>query len=129
MQGNFIKRSCLLSLSLVVMSLATISPAIAGNFSHTCRDISISGGHLTAICRTANQAERNTGINLDRFIGNIDGQLTWGEHNFSHSCTRIYVDNNRLKAICRTMDGQELKGSLNLDRAISNINGKLRFDD
>lgn len=123
------KRRWAMPLSLAAMSLMTVSTAMAGNFSHTCRDISIDGGQLSAICRTQDQRERNTAINLDRFIGNIDGRLTWGERNFSHSSRDIYVDGNRLEAICRAMDGSERQSSLNLDRAISNINGKLMFDN
>jgi len=85
------KRRWAMPLSLAAMSLMTVSTAMAGNFSHTCRDISIDGGQLSAICRTQDQRERNTAINLDRFIGNIDGRLTWGERNFSHSSRDIYV--------------------------------------
>lgn len=87
------------------------------------------GGQLTAVCTTVDQRERDTEINLDRFIGNIDGELTWGEHDFSRSSRNIHVNGNKLIAVCRTMSGRERKSVLNLDHAMSNINGKLRYDN
>jgi CVNH domain. len=110
------------------LSLMTSSPAMAGNFSETCRNISVDGGQLTAICRTVDQRERHTGINLDRFVGNANGRLVWEGHNFSHSAHSIHMRGSNLSAICRTRDGRERKCSINLDTEISNINGKLRRD-
>lgn len=124
----FTQHMCLIPLFIIAMSLMTISSAIAGNFSQTCHSISIEDGQLTAICRTRDQQERHTGINLDRFIGNADGRLVWEGHNFSHSARSIHARGHKLVAICRTRDGRERECSLNLDAGISNINGKLRRD-
>ncbi len=128
METTFARAKCLIPLFIMAISLMTISSAMAGNFSQTCRNITIEDGQLTAICRTMDQRERHTGINLDRFIGNADGRLVWGGHNYSHSARGIHARGRKLVAICRTRDGRERECSLNLDVGISNINGKLRRD-
>lgn len=128
MKKIFTQKGFVIAFFAMVMSLTAILPAMAGNFSHTCRNISIEGGQLTAICRTVDQRERHTGINLDRFVGNADGRLVWEGRNFSHSSRSIRMRGGKLMGICRTRDGRERKCSLNLDTEISNINGKLRRD-
>ena len=129
MKGNNLRRIVLVPLLLAVMSLMTTSPAVAGNFSQSCHSISVDGNQLSAICRTTDQREVETGINLDQFIGNIDGNLTWGESDFSLSSSKMYMDGSILFALCKKMNGDEKPSGLNLDAAISNIDGNLMYDN
>lgn len=77
-----------------------------GNFSGTCRDLSLviyrrSAGfrvdatYLRAICTKANGLFVRSSINLDRYIGNRGGNLVWARNgNFTRTCIRRYFGLN-----------------------------------
>ncbi|MBD2482668.1 CVNH domain-containing protein [Planktothrix sp. FACHB-1365] len=121
---------CLLSLNLV------ISPAMAtGQFSKTCEDIKLEGSILSASCETISGSYQDTSINLDNFIGNLNGSLSWGDHLFSRTCkdiglgqslsTREYV----LSAQCEKVDGRTyVQTEITVDEDIANIDGLLEYE-
>jgi hypothetical protein len=102
-----------------------------GGFSQTCENISVDGSNLTAICEEADGFTRSkTSIDLNQYIGNIDGTLEWGDERFSQTCEKIgLAGKNRLRAECEKADQRSSLGSyLNLDEHIANINGSLEFE-
>lgn len=105
-----------------------VSQATAGNFSQTCKNISMKGARLTADCKTMNQQFKPAAINLDMAIGNLDGALSWGDRNFSHTCKHIRLKRASLNAICERKDGSQNRTALNLDERIDNRDGVLKFD-
>ncbi len=102
--------------------------AMAGNFSHSCEELTLQGSRLNAECRKRDQRSQPTSLNLDKKIGNLDGTLSWGDRNFSQSCSHITLDGATLTAVCKRRDGSPNQTSLNLDEGIDNTNGVLRFD-
>ncbi|MCG5060772.1 MAG: CVNH domain-containing protein [Limnoraphis sp. WC205] len=121
---------CVLSLNLV------INPAMAtGQFSKTCEDIKLDGSILSASCERIDSSHQDTSINLDNFIGNLNGSLSWGDHLFSLTCkdiglgqslsTREYV----LSAQCEKADGKTyVLTEITVDEDIANIDGLLEYE-
>jgi hypothetical protein len=96
------------------------------SFSHNSKDIQISPkGILTASCIKFDGNYVNSSINLNNYISNEDGQLTWGGTGFIHNSNDIRIEENTLKAMCQKSDGGWVESSLNLDYFIGNDNGIL----
>ena len=122
--------ACVISFNLVVdRAMAT------GDFSQSCADIKLDGSSLSAECRKINGAYENTTINLDDYIGNLDGTLSWGDHLFSRTCKDIYLGqllSNReyvINASCEKRDGYTYEATeINLDDHIANIDGALKYE-
>ncbi len=105
------------------------APAFAGNFSQTCSDATISGSTLSANCQRRNGSYRDTSIDLDSQIGNINGTLENGDHNFSQTCRGIQLINGSIMdGECKTRDQRWVSTSLNLDGFVDNTDGVLKFD-
>ena len=122
--------ACVLSFNLVVdKALAT------GQFSQTCGNITINGSTLSAECEKMNGAYQQTSINLDNYIGNLNGVLSWGDHNFSITCTDLGLGqllSSRefiLSAQCEKVDGITYSQTdISLDEHIANIDGTLEYE-
>ncbi|MEA5532744.1 CVNH domain-containing protein [Crocosphaera sp. XPORK-15E] len=122
--------ACVISFNLVVdQAMAT------GEFSQTCENIELDGSFLTADCKRIDGSLEATSINLDYFVGNLNGTLSWGDHNFSQTCkdiglgqslrTREYV----LNAQCEKADGRTYVATeITLDEDIANIDGLLEYE-
>lgn len=65
-------------------------------------------------------------VDLNKFIGNINGKLCWGHSNFVGSSRNIKLQGLRLVAECQTNDGKVWKeSSLDLHHNLRNRNGCL----
>ncbi|WP_287310364.1 CVNH domain-containing protein [Moorena sp. SIO1G6] len=103
--------------------------AFAGNFSQTCYDSSVSGSILSSICQRMNGSWQPTAINLDEYIENIDGGLTWQYGNFSQTCYGTGLSTPSVMASeCLTRDQRLVPTSINLDQHIANIDGTLKYE-
>ncbi|WP_017651877.1 CVNH domain-containing protein [Fortiea contorta] len=103
----------------------------AGGFSQTCSNVSVNGSALSANCQRANgYTTSKTSIDLNRYVGNIDGTLKWGDSRFSLTCQQVgLAGKNRLRAECERSDQRSYLGSyINLDEHIANIDGSLKFE-
>jgi len=106
-----------------------------GNFSQTCFDVTINGSVLSAQCEKINGSYQPTSINLDAYIGNLNGVLSWGDRNFSLTCADAAVAQSlstrqlELAAKCEKADGYTLNQSdISLDTHIANIDGTLKYE-
>jgi hypothetical protein len=99
------------------------------SFQSSCKDISIAGATLSAICRRKDGSFNQTSIVL-RGIANINGQLRLTQPDapatFQDSCQNIHVVGNTLTATCRRADGSSSESSI-LIPEITNIDGNLQF--
>ncbi len=129
----------LVSLNVVVDRAMAI-----GGFSQNCQDIVLEGPFLSATCKKADgYTLQNTSIYLDRYIGNLDGTLSWGYYSFSDTCEAVRLGqslSNRhytLKAQCKKEGfdiddnyiSTEIDTEIDLDAHIGNIDGELTFED
>ncbi|MEC4887265.1 MAG: CVNH domain-containing protein [Scytonema sp. PMC 1070.18] len=119
-------------ISIFVTFTLLIGNALAvGEFSKTCYDVEISDSTLTAVCAKADgYTPSETSIDLDEYIGNVDGTLEWNDHKFSLTCGNIgLIGNNRLRAECERADQVNYLGTyINLDEHITNSDGRLEFE-
>lgn len=120
--------ACLISFNLVVNNASA-----TGQFSKTCKDINIEGSILSASCKTIKGYYQETSINLDAYVGNLDGILSWGDHNFSLTCDNVALAQSlrgeyEVVGKCKTIAGDYNQTELALDAHIANINGNLKYE-
>ncbi|CAE7122731.1 unnamed protein product [Rhizoctonia solani] len=98
--------------------------------------IQLADGHyLVAQLQDSEGNWHQSSLDLNEFIGNIDGKLTWDEKDFSESTKNIWLDTAHapslilLKGEGRKEGDEEYaaEDSINLNEFISNIEGKLEY--
>ncbi|MCW5313693.1 cyanovirin [Nostoc sp. KVJ3] len=102
-----------------------------GQFSQTCKNISVDGSTLTATCEKADGYTLSpTSIDLNPHIANLDGSLSWDGEEFAQTCDNVGLAGpNRLRAECERADGQTYQGTyIDLNEHITNIDGTLKFE-
>ncbi len=112
-------------------NLVTANAWATGQFSQTCKDISIDGSTLTATCEKADgYTPSTTSIDLNPYIANLDGTLDWDGDKFALTCDNIGLAGaSRLRAECERADGQTSLGTyIDLNEHITNIDGTLKFE-
>jgi hypothetical protein len=116
---------------LLSFNMAIANAWATGEFSQTCNNISLEGSTLTASCEKADGYTLSaTSIDLNPYIANLDGTLSWDGDKFALTCDNIgLAGKNRLRAECERADGETYLGSyINLDEHIANIDGQLKFE-
>ena len=96
-------------------------------FSTTSRKLRLDAGFLEAECKDGSGRYQLSKINLNSYIANVDGQLTWSSGgNFISSSTDLKcVGAATLQATCMKNNGEKVTSKIDLDDAISNRNGSL----
>ncbi|GAB1524481.1 hypothetical protein RhiTH_007635 [Rhizoctonia solani] len=98
--------------------------------------IQLADGHyLVAELQDSEGNWHQSSIDLDRFIGNIDGKLTWGEVDFSQSTKNVWLDTTFAPSLillkgegrCEGDESYAEEDALNLNEFIQNIEGKLEY--
>jgi hypothetical protein len=113
--------------------LLTGSALAQGDFTQTCRRIDLRrGSFLDAVCQSVSGRPSRTGIDLNEYITNDNGNLRWQRNgNFILSSRNCEVSRFRGDTILRCdtqrRNGSWASSSLNLDERIANINGTLRY--
>ncbi|KAH6871768.1 Cyanovirin-N [Thelonectria olida] len=104
------------------------------SFHLSAEDITLEDGHiLRARLADVDGNWQDAQLDLDYYIGNIDGSFEWGGQNFSHSASNISFgfegDDNVpvLRASLGTMEGGSNDRDLNLSERIGNDNGNMIF--
>ncbi|MBD2602942.1 cyanovirin [Scytonema hofmannii FACHB-248] len=114
---------------VIAFDLFTSNAWALGDFSKTCRDASVSGSTLRASCEKANGGFTPTSIDLNPYIGNIDGSLSWNDKNFIETCRGTALKSgSTLTAECKKRNQDFVGTSINLDDHIANIDGNLRYE-
>ena len=102
-------------------------PALAGNFSRSCGNITLNNTILSADCKDRSANFRRTSLDLNSRIGNRDGRLTISG-SYASTCRNIGLSGVTLRGDCRTFNGDWRSTSLDLNEVISNNDGNLTFD-
>jgi len=122
-----------------VMSLNfVVDKAMAtGQFSLSCDkdNIELDGSTLSTKCQKMNGDSQQTSIDLNQYIGNLDGKLSWGDENFSKTCKNtglaqlLNTKQLILVAECQSADRKSYYPSeLELDAHITNYDGTLEYE-
>jgi hypothetical protein len=99
------------------------------SFQRSCRDITVSGAVLSAVCRRMDGSWNRTAIQIDG-IENIDGHLRvtgGGPSSYQRSCRNMAANGDVLFANCRRMDGSWRPTDIHIP-GIANIDGVLRYE-
>ena len=101
--------------------------AIVMAFSFSSRNIRLDASFLKAECADYSGHYRESKINLNSYIANVDGQLKWaaGGNFFASSSNLRCVGASTLEATCRKINGQQIISRIDLNDAITNRNGHL----
>ena len=94
-------------------------------FSNSSSNIYLNGTNLCATCLDSQGNKHDSSIDLNNYIGNIEGTLTWGESNFAGSSSNFSLSGAVLSAECSDSDGNTHHSSINLNNYISNQEGAL----
>ncbi|KAI1496536.1 hypothetical protein F5X99DRAFT_400150 [Biscogniauxia marginata] len=97
------------------------------SFEFTSRNISIKHNILKAECRDINQNWKTSSLDLDQYIGNLDGTFALSEKAFSRSASNIQLDGAILYATLLRRDQQPVPVNVDLNICVANINGNLEF--
>ncbi len=99
------------------------------SFSLTSSDIKIdNSGILSAVCLDWDKNPRNSSLDLNGCIGNVDGFFKWGGHSFSHTAQSLEMIGNTLMGELKSYKKDYwVQASLNLDERIKNDNGVLKY--
>lgn len=135
------------------VNLVTGEAWATGQFSASCSNIKITHNDgsldtigtpiLSASCKDLDGIYKETTIDLNPFIGNNDGVLSWAgdKSNFGLSCYDLEISNDgNLEGVCtrdikRGSDGKfiipnpkDISASINLDEHIVNLDGTLKYE-
>jgi hypothetical protein len=96
------------------------------SISNTCRKVIIDKGVLSAECLKADKKTYiSSSISLDAFIGNVDGNFSWGGQNFSQSAQDIGVIDGVLYAKLKAPGGKYVDTKFDLNSYLTNNDGVL----
>ncbi|KAF8905124.1 Cyanovirin-N [Gymnopilus junonius] len=100
--------------------------SITMRFSESTEKITITKGVLSALCKKAdNKTSVQSSISLNDYIGNVDGELTWGGRGFSHVAENVHITNGLLVAKLKNQAGKLVESTLDLNQHIQNTDGVL----
>jgi len=106
------------------------------NFSHTCSSINYDPNStiLSAECQARDGEWLPTELRLSDHIGNIDGELQFGDQNFQETCQDCHLEFGDgeqsvwLVCTCQTMDGEWKPTQILLDSQIDNNDSNWKSD-
>lgn len=76
-----------------------------------------------------NGSYKDTSINLNSSIENVDGSLVWQPDNFIETCRNTTLASSSvMTAECKTRDQRFVSTAINLDEHIANIDGTLKYE-
>ena len=96
-------------------------------FSESCKDIAIQGGVLTCQARKKDGEYVGAKIDLDGYVGNLDGAFVPEGSKFSETAQDIAVNGGILKGKLRRKNGAYVQQQFNLDGYVANDDGVLKF--
>lgn len=102
------------------------------SYIHSSRNVRLESkapNVLRAELKRNDNSWRDAAINLDSFLGNIDGVFTWDKKGFHESARQISLDGSLVNAELRKNDGSWVPASFDLQDKLMNNNGVFRAID
>ncbi|KAK5809322.1 hypothetical protein F5H01DRAFT_348987 [Linnemannia elongata] len=102
------------------------------SYIHSSRNVRLepkAPNVLRAELKRNDNSWRDASINLDTFLGNIDGVFTWDKKGFHESARQISLDGSLVNAELRKKDGSWVPASFDLQDKLMNNNGVFRAID
>lgn len=99
------------------------------SFVSTSRNIRMKGSTLTADCKNEKGEFVFSSLDLDRYLGNADGEFDTAGIDFSRSAKNVRIDSRGvLRADLLREDGGERAAAIELDTYVANDDGTLVFE-
>ena len=93
---------CVVSMTVVCFNLLG-KEALGGDFSRSCGGTVLEDGHiLKSTCKDRSANSRETSLDLNSVIGNVDGNLVAGSSGYLKTCKNITLNGDLLQADCLT---------------------------
>ena len=89
-----------------------------------CKDITLRGTILSAKCFNGSDYHESS-LDLNNFIGNIDGNLQWQSWDFRSSSGSVWLEGSSIVAECATVSIQVKTSHMDLRGMLKNNNGTL----
>ncbi len=98
------------------------------SFSLTSKNIEISAeGVLSAECKNVTGQYLYSTLDLNPYIGNIDGNFQWGSDKFALTSSNLSVSGSILSGKLKKNNGNTNDSTINLDDHIKNDEGHLKY--
>jgi len=113
--------------TLFLLSFYSKTVAIRKALHESCSKLRVEHGILYAECLRYDGSRCESSIDLNQYLGNIDGVLTWGLKAFTKSCKNITIqDGFWIVAECQRANGKEhILSKFDLRTRFRNENGVL----
>jgi hypothetical protein len=116
MKGIFVILTC----SLLFLNVNT------QNFSQGCDNIKVfTNGLMSADCTKNDQSRHHSTLDLNEYVGDVNGELVWGNSWYSVTCRGITNNGPIITALCIQNDASWKFKSIDLNKYISNKDGYL----
>ncbi|CAL1703199.1 unnamed protein product [Somion occarium] len=96
-------------------------------FQLSSRYISLQGSVLMAECRTHNRSWKISRLDLNYYLGSVDGSFTIHGANFYAAAAYVELRGAFLIADLRKLDGRWNRAIFNLNLCVQNVDGELQF--
>ncbi|CAF0758251.1 unnamed protein product [Didymodactylos carnosus] len=100
-------------------------------FADSSSNVSCNNGTLHAVCRKLNGTNCEQILDLNKYIGNEDGNLIRKhDGDFARSCQNIKIDSaGLLTCMAKKKDGTLVPAELKLNDYIGNVDGQLKYEE
>jgi len=96
------------------------------SLAESCRSFKLEGATLICECLLANGSYKESWINLNQYIGVVNGNLVWHQRGFFENCTDIHLEGTILYARCKKTGSDEwIDCSIDLALKLRNNDGIL----
>ncbi len=96
-------------------------------FTLSSTKLSLDGAILTANCRASSGTWSTSSLDLNGYLGNLNGAFNMDRRDFTKSAYDIQLHGNLLRARLKDYSGAWVDAIFNLDLCVANHDGSLRF--
>ncbi|KAF9570866.1 hypothetical protein EC968_001305 [Mortierella alpina] len=123
----FIKTNNTVSGKIEVLITSPVE-VVTQSFIHSSRNARLESSPivLRAELQRNDHSWRDASINLETFLGNVDGVFTWNKKGFHESARHVSLDGSLVKAELQKKDGSWVSASFDLHDKLVNNNGVFR---
>lgn len=104
-------------------------PIAPAPYTQSARNISLEGHILTAELKRNDDSWRAAQVDLDMFLGNINGKFSWGMKAFSATARSVRIDGSVLKAELKSSSGSWNNAEYELSQKLLNNDGAFHAID
>jgi hypothetical protein len=113
-------------IAILIDNLGSSTGSTPTAINQSARDLQVQGSILSGECYDGS-AWVPSEIDLNRYLGNINGSFRWREPRWSLTAQQVVLNETVLHASLRTRDGRWVPSQIDLSQRIKNIRGYLTY--